>query len=325
MKLEDWFIEKDYGIGVALLGTLSKNRILNQNLSRKKNPEKLEYELRKIAKEKGIELTAKTQDQEPPIGDPPIEDPNLTETDLIDKMKETAPKAKEFESAVMNKPADEVVKEKLDELESGAEEIVSDKLGELESDAEDIVSDNVNDLKTTAQDIIEGKISEFESQVAEIMAGKLEVVRDGRKIKYEDLSAEMQARWNQNTDGYKEVRALHEKLKLMEKATPEDRQPLTQRICDLDDMIRDNWIEIDAYVPVPAGSATEAPVIDHKRIGANRKYISTNLKKLPTVTDPVKAAKTVAELQLRYTELKAAGETVAAETIEELTKAGVQC
>lgn len=309
MKLEDWFIEKDYGIGVALLGTLSKNRILIQNLSRKQNPAKLEYELRKIAKEKGIVIgTVEEIDEtnglsEDHINVPPVEKTESHSDQVIDLMNA----------------------DKLKDLESGADDIVSDKLSGLESEAEDIVSDNVNDLKTTAQDIIEDKISEFESQVEEIMSGKLEVIRNGRKVKFEDLSAEMQARWNQNKDSYKEIRALHEKLKLMENATPEDRQPLTQRMCNLDDQIRDNWAEIDAYVPVPAGNVNDAPVIDHKRIGANRKFISTNLKKLPEQQDPVKAAIIVAELQKRYNELKAAGETVAPETIEELTKAGIQC
>jgi len=324
MKLEDWFIEKDYGIGVALLGTLSKNRILIQNLSRKKNPEKLEYELRKIAKENGIDLTVKVDDQTPEDLDP---------TSTASHSVGNAPAAKSVEAHSdqvidqMNadqKP-DDLVKEKLDELESGADDIVSDKLGGLESEAEDIVADNVNDLKTTAQDIVDDKISEFETQVDEILAGKLEVIRNGRKVKFEDLSPEMQARWKQNTDGYKEIRALHEKLKLMENATAEDRQPLTQRICDLDDKIRDNWAEIDAYEPIITDSVADAPVIDHKRIQSNRKYISTNLKKLPEQQDPVKAAKVVAELQVRYDELKKAGETVSQETIDELTKAGIQC
>lgn len=321
MKLEDWFIEKDYGIGIALLGTLSKNRILIQNLSRKKNTEKLEYELRKIAKEKGIDLTVKVADQTPEDVDP-NEAGKIIE---LNSQKNEAHSDQVIDLMNADQKSDDRVKEKLDELESGADEIVSDKLGELESDAEDIVSDNVNDLKTTAQNIVEDKISEFESQVEEIMSGKLEVIRNGRKVKYEDLSPEMQARWTQNKDAYKEIRATHEKLKLMEKATPEQRQPLTERICTLDDQIRDNWAEIDTYVPAPAGSVTEAPVIDHKRIGANRKFISTNLKKLPEQQDPVKAAIVVAELQKRYNELKAAGETVAPETIEELTKAGIQC
>ncbi len=283
MELKAWFEEKDYGIGVALFGQLSKNRILYQNLSRKHNPEKLEYELRKIAKEKGIT----------------IEEPTSTSSVVEAAVAESIEAHSDQVIDLMNadqKP-DDLVKEKLDELESGADEIVADK------------------------------ISEFESQVEEIMSGKLEVIRNGRKVKLEDLSTEMQARWNQNKDSYKEIRVLHEKLKLMENATPEDRQPLTQRICDLDDQIRDNWAEIDAWVkePTSTSSVGDAPVIDYKRILANRKYISTNLKKLPEQTDPVKSAQVVAELQKRFDEIKASGEAVSSETIEELTKAGVKC
>lgn len=288
MTLQEWFEEKDYGIGIALFGQLSKNRILYQNLSRKVNPEKLEYELRKIAEYQGIDLAVKVADLNPNEVDPNAE--------------------KEKAESHSDQVIEQMNADKLHELEEGAEEIVSDKLNELESGAEDVVSD---------------KLAEFESQVQEIMSGKLEVIRDGRKVKYEDLSPEMQARWNQNRDGYKEIRALHEKLKLMENATPEDRQPLTQRMCDLDDTIRDNWIEIDAYVPSSVPNRVES--IDHKRIQANRKYISTNLKKLPEQTNPVKTAQVVAELQKRYDEIKASGEAVAAETIEELTKAGVTC
>lgn len=324
MTLQEWFEEKDYGLGLVLLGTHSRNRMLFQSLSRKKNPSKLEYELRKIAEYKGIDLTAKIEEENPEEVDPNADKQSGSDGNS-DEKKESHSDQVIDEMNAEQKPDDKVLKAKLDELESGADEIVSDKLGGLESDAEDIVSDNVNDLKIIAQDIVEGKISEFESQVEEIMAGKLEVIRNGRKVKFEDLSPEMQARWNQNANGYKEIRALHEKLKLMENATPEDRQPLTQRMCNLDDQIRDNWAEIDAYVPVPTDLVPGAPVIDHKRIQSNRKYISTNLKKLPEQTDPVKAAKVVAELQKRFDELKAAGETVSLETIDELTKAGVIC
>lgn len=294
MKLQDWFIEKDYGLGLALLGTFCKNRIMLQSLSRKPNPEKLEYELRKIAKEQGI-IIGTTE--------------KIDETNGLSK-DHTNVSPVENTEAHSDQVIDLMNADKLKQLESGADEIVYDKLYGLESDAYDIVSD---------------KVAEFETQVDEILAGKLEVVRDGRKVKFEDLSPEMQARWTQNKDAYKEIRALHEKLKLMENATPEDRQPLTQRICDLDDMIRDNWAEIDAYVPAPAGSVTDAPVIDHKRIGANRKFISTNLKKLPAQQDPVKAAKVVAEIQKRYDELKAAGEAVDQDTIVKMKNVGVKC
>ena len=52
VTLEEWSetSAKDYGVGLALLNKLSKNRILLQNLSRRKNQGKLEYELKKYAK-----------------------------------------------------------------------------------------------------------------------------------------------------------------------------------------------------------------------------------------------------------------------------------
>lgn len=253
VTIVEWLKTKDYGIGLAQLTKYSKNRIMLQSLSRKQNPEKLEYELRKIAKEKGIDLTKSA---------PEPEDVDLDETGKV-------------------------------------------------------------------TDLVPGKDQESQSHSDQVIdqmnADKLKVVRDGREVKYEDLSMELKARWNQNRDGYKEIRTLHEKLKLMENATPEDRQPLTQRICDLDDKIRDNWAEIDAREPASNDSAADAPGIDHKRIQSNRKYISTNLKKLPEQQDPVKAAKVVTELQVRYDELKKAGETVTQETVGELIKAGVQC
>lgn len=302
MALQEWFENKDYGIGLALLGNFCKNRVLLQNLSRKKNPEKLEYELRKAAEHQGIVIGT-------------VEE--IDETKGLSVDHTNVPEAKVDQ--------DGVVQDNLDKIESGAEEIVQDKLIELEMDAGDIVSDNANDLKNTAQNIVEDKIQEFETQIDEILAGKLEVIRNGRKVKFEDLSKEMQARWIQNSDGYKEIRALHEKLKLMEKASPEDRKPLTERICKLDDQIRDNWAEIDAFVAGEKEQSSDVLKLDHKRIQSNRKYISTNLKKLQEQQDPVKRAKVIDELQVRYNELKAAGETVARETIEELTKTGVTC
>jgi hypothetical protein len=245
VTLNEWFENKDYGLGLAILGDYCKNRVLLQNLGRRKNPEKLEYELTKIAKEKGIVFgtVEETTGGEPDGPLPPVE-------------------------------------------ENGEAEPTSEVLSE------------------------------------QLISGILKIVINSREISFDDLPAVMKARWQQNRDSYKEIRSLHEKLKLMENATPEDRQPLTGRIGELDDKIRQNWKEIDAWVPT-AEKVFEA--IDHKRMQANRKYISTNLKKLAKVTDQVKKAKVVAELQTRFTEVKASGETFAPETIEELAKAGVVC
>ena len=111
----------------------------------------------------------------------------------------------------------------------------------------------------------------------------------------------------------------------MVNATDADRQPLTRRIADLDDIIRDNWVIIDSWIPEAVEAAGGIEAIDHKRIQSNRKYISTNLKKIAEISDPVKLAKVVTELQLRFVELKAAGESLTQETMNELAKVGVTC
>lgn len=305
LKLQKWFDKKDYGHGLALLAQLSKNRILYQNLSRKKNPEKLEYELKKIAEREGIvfgkiEETTGGEQTEPVIPD--------TNPEILDNTPENSNDNSE----------------KQDKIKDDAEEVVKEKLEDLQDAAEDIVSESIDNIQAGADEVVAGTQNELELMADQVITGKLKIVREGKEISFNDLSPEMKARWEQNRDAYKEIRVLHEKLKLMENATPEDRQPLTQRICDLDDKIRENWKEIDAFVP---GSSNNEPTeaIDHKRIQANRKYISSNLKKLPEIEDSVKKAKIVTELQLRYHELKLAGETVAQETLDELKKVGVKC
>ncbi len=290
MKLQEWFIEKDYGIGLSILGEYCKNRVLLQNLGRKKNPEKLEYELTKIAKEQRIVFFK----EEETTGDEP--GAPLSSVEATGGAEQTS-----------ESHSDQVIEEKLEELNEGAGDIVNESINTIEDEAEAIVASTKNELELMAYQVI---------------TGKLKIVKEGKEVSFGDLSPEMKARWEQNRDAYKEIRVLHEKLKLMENAAPEDRQPLTQRISDLDDKIRENWKEIDAWVPA-AENKVEA--IDHKRMQANRKYISTNLKKLAEITDPVKKAKVVTELQGRFNEVKASGETFAPETIDELGKAGVVC
>ena len=288
MTLQEWFDseKRDYGLGLALLGCHSKNRNLLQNLARKQNPRKLEYELKKIldrenANEGGIAETVTAS-----VGDV---------TPFPDGKKEN--KGKDTEK-------------KLDELEEEADGIVSNKLSDLEYDADDIIS---------------GKLEKFEEAAEELLSGKLKIIRDGKEVKYEDLPEDIQKRWNENRDAYKEIRAIHEKLKLMEKATPEDRQPLTARITELDELIRENWEVIDGWKPGDEHEPEqELAQIDHKRINANRKYISTNMKKLAEEKDEKKAVKLREKIQERVTELVTAGEEIKEKTVEELKELGIE-
>lgn len=247
MTLQKWFDseKRDYGLGLALLGKYSKNRMLLQNLSRKQNPKKLEYELKKALK--------------------------------------------------------------LENAKAGKKESHSDQM--------------IDKMNSDPQKI------EGTSRAHGADMDKIKVVRENHEMKYEDLPEEIQKLWDANRDGYKEIRATHEKLKLMETAPKKDRVPLLARIDELDVSIRKNWDVIDAWQP-----GTEVPkkeedptVIAHKRINANRKYISTNTKKLAGETDTAKAEKLRVKIQQRVTELKAAGEELKPTTVEELKKLGIEC
>jgi hypothetical protein len=159
----------------------------------------------------------------------------------------------------------------------------------------------------------------------------LKVIRNKHEVNYEDLPEEFQMLWDVNRDAAKEIRALHEKLKLMEKASPEDREPLTMRITQLDEILHSNWEIINKWEPGKVsdnepGTEPAAPVktdIDHKRINANRKYISVGLKMLKSDLTQEKSEKIKAEILVRYNELISSGEDVTIDTIEQLKKEGI--
>ena len=140
------------------------------------------------------------------------------------------------------------------------------------------------------------------------------------EVDLDKLPKDLKQKWHQNQDAYKEIRSLHEKLKLMLKATDQDRAPLTMRISELDMLVRKNWEAIDAFVPGEEVEEVPLVPIEHKRINANRKYISVWLRKLEIEELNEKRKESIIkELQLRYEELAAAGETFEEKTIEALT------
>lgn len=70
-------------------------------------------------------------------------------------------------------------------------------------------------------------------------------------------------------------------------------------------------------------SAPAKTEIDHKRINANRKYISTGLKMLKGDIPAGKSEKIKAQILVRYKELISSAEDVTADTIEQIKKAGI--
>jgi hypothetical protein len=159
----------------------------------------------------------------------------------------------------------------------------------------------------------------------------LKVIRNKHAVNYEDIPEEFQKLWDVNRDAAKEIRALHEKLKLMEKASPEDRQPLTLRITQLDEILHANWETINKWEPgmpvvakVVEKSTNNLPVMDFRRINANRKYISTGVKRI--LAGCINADKLQALKQsvlARFSELKSAGIEMTPDSLDELKKTGI--
>lgn len=269
-ELESWFLQRDYETGLIILAKFSKNRILLQNLNRKPFPEKLYSELKKLAEHHKLRIGN-------PSTQPPTPDP-VTQADKQPQLPEA-------------QIEDKLVDNKLLGLETAADEILGMKLSDTEDNVESLVNEKLSEMEMEAEDIISDKMAEFEHLADEYLSDKRKSIERNRHVNFDDLPKHLQELWQINRNAYNEIRALHEKLKLMEKLTPEERQPFTERIASLDEMIRTNWEAIDAWSLESEPTQKDPGDIDHKRINANRKYISTGLKKLQDgKLSPVKVA-----------------------------------
>ena len=151
------------------------------------------------------------------------------------------------------------------------------------------------------------KKEDFEKSLPKLIpVNRTFVVKGKQTVSYNDLPLDLAALWDDNAEMYKHSRSLHEKLKLMHKADPEDRiKPLTD-LLNLQKKIRANWDIIDKYDPslVVSKNKTADKPIDAKRISANRAYISRNIKNITAGNKDDKFHK----LQSRVSELVSAGE-----------------
>ncbi|MHC1781007.1 MAG: hypothetical protein AB9922_12310 [Bacteroidales bacterium] len=96
------------------------------------------------------------------------------------------------------------------------------------------------------------------------------VILDERKVNREDLPEEMKAVYDQIVEGYKELRILHEKMKLAN--SDAGRVEFREKIILVDSKIKSGWKIIDTgkFPEDPAGSS---------KINSARAYISKMLKK----------------------------------------------
>ena len=100
-------------------------------------------------------------------------------------------------------------------------------------------------------------------EVIDNTEGKVRIIRDG-KVQYEDLPGELKKLYDENTVSYKNMRALHEQMKLAK--TDEERAGKRLMIGSFDDCISRNWKVIDDW----AAGKLDTDNLDAEKSGAGR-------------------------------------------------------
>lgn len=153
--------------------------------------------------------------------------------------------------------------------------------------------------------------------------GKIRVIKDG-KVQYEDLPDELKKLYDENTVSYKNMRTLHEQMKLAK--TDEERAEKRAIIDTLDDGISANWKIIDDWA---AGKITADDLVaatgeqdEYKQINAARTYLSRNISKMETLKDE-KQDKMKLDLRERVSFLRSKKAEISHETLVKLAKYAV--
>ena len=152
----------------------------------------------------------------------------------------------------------------------------------------------------------------------------------GKRSDHDTLPEALKSAFEKNLSIYPEMRSLHERLKVLsETGSATDRLPFLEKLLSLDKELRDNWNLYDGFDPNELKVeeiAEKAVVVDFKRVSANRKYLSTNKTKLAGLLsgdNSDKAAELLTEMQIRFSELIANGETFAPDQVAELKELGL--
>lgn len=181
---------------------------------------------------------------------------------------------------------------------------------------------------SSAQRIIDGGVPvlEVDDEFPEANVAK------GRRMDHERLPSEIQRLWTDNGALWFKIKELFEQLKGMESAPACDRYEYLKLLDEADKKYRANLQAYDDYKPGDpvAGAKTEDasgldPAEIAKKVGAARKYLSDNKKKLAELKD-TNAGKFTAllqKVQQRYDFLVATGNGVDETQAAELAAVGV--
>ncbi|MDR0685961.1 MAG: hypothetical protein LBF79_00660 [Dysgonamonadaceae bacterium] len=144
----------------------------------------------------------------------------------------------------------------------------------------------------------------------------------GKRSDHDQLPHDIQALVDNNLKIYREMRKIHEHLKLLIDSQPCDRYPLLKQLKNDDTQLRKNWETYDRYVPGSPSEANKEAVGIDKLISAARKYLSINKQRLKTLTGDDKQSLLI-KMQDRLDLLIRYNAGISSEQIEELKTLGL--
>ena len=177
--------------------------------------------------------------------------------------------------------------------------------------------------KTIAEPISENHAADMKVSTGKVEKhdGKLKVVQGGQ-VNYDELPAALKPVYDNTIAKYKEMRSVHEKMKLA--TSDEKRAELRKALDELDTEIESGWAVIDAWIKTGKlpDTGKQEKTVDYKAVNAARTYVSRAIEKAETTTGK-KLEKLVADLQIRVDTLVAAEAEIKPETREKLEKLGI--
>ena len=155
----------------------------------------------------------------------------------------------------------------------------------------------------------------------------------GKRADHDTLPEEIRLLWEENAELWFKIKDLFEQLKAMENATACDRYEYLKQLDESEKRYRTNMQAYDSFVP-GINSADEDkkdkveddPATIAKKVGAARKYLSDNKKKLADLknSDAKKYLALLAKVQERYDYLISTGNTVEVDQVNELATLGLK-
>lgn len=173
---------------------------------------------------------------------------------------------------------------------------------------------------------------------APVISTDVDTPQEGKKVRgkradHDTLPEEIRLLWEENAELWFKIKDLFEQLKAMEHATACDRYEYLKQLDESEKRYRTNMQVYDSFVP-GTNSADEGetdkveddPATIAKKVGAARKYLSDNKKKLADLkdSDTMKYLALLAKVQERYDYLISTGNTIEVDQVNELATLGLK-